>query len=700
MSLMEPPRQDGPSHQQGGSPVPPLMLAKDPVNMSSTNSSNEEDVEVASRFASLTAIDMRSPRDPTRDDSGSSGDSDEEQPPAEPFTSALRQGSSSSSSLSPNGFRYPDVSPPQKGPPSADASADSDADSDTDTQERARMISRAEPLPPRFILAALLGIRTAVLNAVSNLPSQLSPDDFVMSRAFRLSMAGDNKCTVKDFAPSVFCHIRSACGVSTESYLASWSNPGPPPASSAGRSGAMMVFSPDRKYIIKTLTHSEKKRFCKVLPGYFNHISTNPNSLLTRIYGLHRVEKDMYFAVMGNLFATALHIDETYDLKGSSVGRETPAAMKTKPNTVLKDLDFNRTIHLAYEDKIKLVEQIDRDAQFLADNHLMDYSLLVGVHKCDTPPLQMERKVRRDSLKKIPSMVFFVEQSKTRSSTLTRSRRKSMDTMLASPQLLPTSLPHIASLPVIDSSREAIEPASPSSAHPIPPSPSSSSGSSFNLTTPPMSPSILASHTPSSPIASSAPAFNTPPPHMPSPILSHSSNELARPASDSHVSSAHPRPLALATPSSPQLSRILSDQLPTPREGVPFYRRDNGGMLSKPIDPRVSVSAFTLLPTTNGIPSSPSPSLSLDAPLATIPDDAPLPDTLPPRDANTPSPSHSDIHYEIYYFGVIDFLQKYNSKKKIAGFAKSFKHEKKELSTVDPVFYMRRFMQMVQRTIG
>ena len=29
---------------------------------------------------------------------------------------------------------------------------------------------------------------------------------------------------------------------------------------------------------------------------------------------------------------------------------------------------------------------------------------------------------------------------------------------------------------------------------------------------------------------------------------------------------------------------------------------------------------------------------------------------------------------EVYYIGIIDFFQKFNSKKKIAGFAKSFKH--------------------------
>jgi len=45
----------------------------------------------------------------------------------------------------------------------------------------------------------------------------------------------------------------------------------------------------------------------------------------------------------------------------------------------------------------------------------------------------------------------------------------------------------------------------------------------------------------------------------------------------------------------------------------------------------------------------------------------------------------------IIFFGIIDILQKWNSKKKIAGFTKSLTNEKKELSTVRPIFYAQRF---------
>jgi len=62
-------------------------------------------------------------------------------------------------------------------------------------------------------------------------------------------------------------------------------------------------------------------------------------------------------------------------------------------------------------------------------------------------------------------------------------------------------------------------------------------------------------------------------------------------------------------------------------------------------------------------------------------------------------PLETNKSNEIYYIGLIDFLQKYNKKKKLAGFAKSLKYEKEELSTVDPVFYMERFLKMTERAI-
>eukprot|EP00011_Vannellida_sp_DIVA3-517-6-12_P010525 CAMPEP_0114617668 /NCGR_PEP_ID=MMETSP0168-20121206/7313_1 /TAXON_ID=95228 ORGANISM="Vannella sp., Strain DIVA3 517/6/12" /NCGR_SAMPLE_ID=MMETSP0168 /ASSEMBLY_ACC=CAM_ASM_000044 /LENGTH=650 /DNA_ID=CAMNT_0001828805 /DNA_START=202 /DNA_END=2154 /DNA_ORIENTATION=- len=50
---------------------------------------------------------------------------------------------------------------------------------------------------------------------------------------------------------------------------------------------------------------------------------------------------------------------------------------------------------------------------------------------------------------------------------------------------------------------------------------------------------------------------------------------------------------------------------------------------------------------------------------------------------------------ELYTFGIIDILQKYNRKKKLANFAKSMKHDRDQISTVEPKLYGKRFTDYI-----
>ncbi|KAG9089800.1 hypothetical protein FRC06_001389 [Ceratobasidium sp. 370] len=95
---------------------------------------------------------------------------------------------------------------------------------------------------------------------------------------------------------------------------------------SPGKSGSFFYYSRDYRFIIKTIHHSEHKFLRRILSQYHAHISANPHTLLSRFYGLHRVKlphgRKIHFVVMNNLFPAHLDIHETYDLKGSTVGRE------------------------------------------------------------------------------------------------------------------------------------------------------------------------------------------------------------------------------------------------------------------------------------------------------------------------------------------------------------------------------------------
>ncbi|MES1914126.1 MAG: hypothetical protein MHM6MM_006249 [Cercozoa sp. M6MM] len=150
---------------------------------------------------------------------------------------------------------------------------------------------------------------------------------------------------------------------------------------SNSKSGQYFFYSHDKQFMIKTQTKSESKFLRALLPSYFEYVMNEPNTLLTRFFGLHRVTlrgRTLYFIVMHSVFDTDRIIHETYDLKGSTHGRSARDS-----ETVFKDLDFlDRGLHLRIgrERGACFVDQLARDVSFLASHGIMDYSLLVGIH--------------------------------------------------------------------------------------------------------------------------------------------------------------------------------------------------------------------------------------------------------------------------------------------------------------------------------
>ena len=88
---------------------------------------------------------------------------------------------------------------------------------------------------------------------------------------------------------------------------------------SPGKSGSFFYFSADYRFIIKTIHHDEHKLLRKILPKYHEHLVLNPQTLINRIYGLHRVKlprgRKIHFVVMANIFPPNKDIHETFDLK-------------------------------------------------------------------------------------------------------------------------------------------------------------------------------------------------------------------------------------------------------------------------------------------------------------------------------------------------------------------------------------------------
>ena len=132
-------------------------------------------------------------------------------------------------------------------------------------------------------------------------------------------------------------------------------------------------------------------------------------------------QNQVRFVIMGNLFCSEYPIHRRFDLKGSSLGRTTDKPQtEIDQYTTLKDLDLNFIFRLkkqwfhefqrcsyyvpcsTYGVLLVLLEimafvcpscqlrcykclsrQVDRDCEFLEQEKIMDYSLLVGVHFID-----------------------------------------------------------------------------------------------------------------------------------------------------------------------------------------------------------------------------------------------------------------------------------------------------------------------------
>jgi len=93
-----------------------------------------------------------------------------------------------------------------------------------------------------------------------------------------------------------------------------------------------------------------------------------------------------YLVVMRNIFSNHLRIHKKYDLKGSTIDREASQKERDKDAPTFKDNDFLNDgvkICIGEEAKAKLMETLAADVEFLTKLHIMDYSLLLGVHNID-----------------------------------------------------------------------------------------------------------------------------------------------------------------------------------------------------------------------------------------------------------------------------------------------------------------------------
>ena len=181
----------------------------------------------------------------------------------------------------------------------------------------------------KVVITIMAGIEMSV-RAFDYEKKQYMPTDkdFKMKNIFEIHHPSLEQYKVSqfiDYAPTIFHYFRKINGIFPDNYLDSL---GPEcltkvitgnaelfqGLSSTGQSGSFFFTSSDKKYLVKTIKEEEFDLVMNILPKYFNYITKNPNSLINRVFGLHRiimksmlgVREEWVIIVMENIFCTTL----------------------------------------------------------------------------------------------------------------------------------------------------------------------------------------------------------------------------------------------------------------------------------------------------------------------------------------------------------------------------------------------------------
>ena len=209
---------------------------------------------------------------------------------------------------------------------------------------------------------------------------------------------------IKIYYPHQFQALRTIFCATNEEFIESirksieWSVTG-------GKSNANFYKTYDNKYVIKNISEMEFNMFIESALNYFKHISkylfNKKSSAMGKILGAYHVkikmqgEKDknyyliymenIYYGMLTNINNFTFNSSESnimvYDLKGSKINRYVPKENK-KPGKVLLDTnfleDFNgEPLFLDFNVFQSLQNAIKNDSQFLKDEGVIDYSLLI-----------------------------------------------------------------------------------------------------------------------------------------------------------------------------------------------------------------------------------------------------------------------------------------------------------------------------------
>ncbi|KAE8901374.1 hypothetical protein PF005_g4241 [Phytophthora fragariae] len=465
---------------------------------------------------------------------------------------------------------------------------------------------------------------------------RLTMDDFMLvdKKIFPANSQLQHPFKFKDYSPDVFRQVRRRFGIDLADYMLTLSGDfNFIEFMSNSKSGQFFFYSHDGRFMIKTQTKDESKFLRRILPHYYKFVMENPNTLITRFYGMHRVKmhhlrRKMHFVIMASVFDTPLEIHARFDLKGSRIGRHaSPKEHERGSAGVLKDNDLlEKGFHLqmGVARRAIFLVQLRKDVEFLKRMKIMDYSLLIGVH---------------DSGCELHNDLYTGSPSSISSESVTS----------------PTQTSISQSLPVSPSSIE----------------------SDISLDVPQTRPVRSAS-------------------------VPGDSIELQIPSSVSLVASIQTR-LALSPPNTPTWSDGCvdpdldsdNDSETSSDGGFGISFGNTFGEFASPAN-RGSIGSLPSTPKGSGSTMAPlSPRLMDTAAYAEYSESVFCKDEggIYGRDR------HGRKNGFVYFLGIIDILQQYNTRKIAENIFKGMRHNRKQISAVNPEFYGDRFIEFVEKHV-
>ena len=222
-------------------------------------------------------------------------------------------------------------------------------------------------------------IDDSVINELHH--SEIHNDEIVQSQKKYIKI----KC--EEHAPIIFRCLREIDGINEDMIIRSCL-----PAlnkrlyeKSKGRSGSFFLGTHDKEFLIKSINENDIQLIKSKLLNKITEFSyQHRQSLISRLYGVYSIkinETAYHFVLMKDVCGMfQQNVISKYDLKGSQLNRKVGLEIEHVEKQVLKDINFKQyevALRLRVNDVKTLSESIENDVVFLANNGVMDYSLLV-----------------------------------------------------------------------------------------------------------------------------------------------------------------------------------------------------------------------------------------------------------------------------------------------------------------------------------